>query len=256
MEQVRPHICISISDENPGAASKQLKVLSQHEDVWNEFPFRPRTCHLILKQYFSPPNLKYKKSKEEEFVRIPLGYKSGMFDATTGESNREERNLKWSFFGNLHQGNEDYANAANDRQEMISVFKSWQPFETRSNTDVKQVGKFYSTSKFVPIGRGFFNLECFRIYEAIFNGAIPIVVASENEIQKTFSSGGMSFPEGFVFASNWKSALEKAQKLEKDKKKLNEFQRKSQKWLKDWISTIQDKIEKEVKEFVDVVKCW
>jgi hypothetical protein len=34
--------------------------------------------------------------------------------------------------------------------------------------------KVYNSSKFVVVGRGHSNLDCFRIYESIVGGALPV----------------------------------------------------------------------------------
>jgi hypothetical protein len=40
------------------------------------------------------------------------------------------------------------------------------------------------------VGRGRFSLDCFRIYEAILCGAIPVVIGSQHEIDQTFEFEG------------------------------------------------------------------
>ena len=45
----------------------------------------------------------------------------------------------------------------------------------------------YRESLFVPIGRGNISLDCFRIYEAIVAGAIPVMCGTNQEIEMTFN---------------------------------------------------------------------
>ena len=45
----------------------------------------------------------------------------------------------------------------------------------------------YRSAYFVPIGRGFVSLDCFRVYEACASGAVPIVVGPLDELIETFS---------------------------------------------------------------------
>ena len=45
----------------------------------------------------------------------------------------------------------------------------------------------YNNSIFVVNGRGNSNLDCYRIYEAIVAGAIPVIVGKQEEINITFT---------------------------------------------------------------------
>jgi hypothetical protein len=100
------------------------------------------------------------------------------------------RPLNWSFIGTT-RGRKERAHA-------ISVFSSW----LNHTVDGKQIFpalffdlalirwigtniagltppqmlEIYKQSKFVVIGRGQANLDCFRIYEAIIAGALPVRV--------------------------------------------------------------------------------
>ena len=66
--------------------------------------------------------------------------------------------------------------------------------------------KIYSQSVFVPCGRGNSSLDCFRLYEASMNGAIPVLVGSNDEIKSTFK-----YEENppWIFAKTWSEAVEK-----------------------------------------------
>ncbi len=44
----------------------------------------------------------------------------------------------------------------------------------------------YNDSIFIPNGRGNFTLDCFRIYEAILSGCIPVIVGKNEELDTIF----------------------------------------------------------------------
>jgi hypothetical protein len=64
--------------------------------------------------------------------------------------------------------------------------------------------EIYSDSIFVPIGRGNESLDCFRFYEAIVSGAIPVIVGDINEINMTFQYEG--YMPSFLYTNNWTDA--------------------------------------------------
>jgi hypothetical protein len=73
-----------------------------------------------------------------------------------------------------------------------------------------ETSQLYNECIFVPCGRGNYSLDCWRIYEAIVSGAIPVVVGSESEILSTFEY--KNFPP-FIYAENWYEASQKCVKL-------------------------------------------
>jgi len=77
--------------------------------------------------------------------------------------------------------------------------------------------KLNSSSKFVPNGRGHVNLNCFRIHEAMLNGAIPVVLETNREGKIAYYTGPL--PSGrpravaisslpWIVVSTWKQAKE------------------------------------------------
>lgn len=61
-----------------------------------------------------------------------------------------------------------------DRAFALAVFSAWKPFVHDAGLTPIQMRNIYLDSKFVLIGRGQSNLDCYRIYEAIIAGAVPV----------------------------------------------------------------------------------
>jgi hypothetical protein len=78
----------------------------------------------------------------------------------------KERTNNWSFIGAM-QGHPE-------RKSAIEIFEKWIPFETSYGKNSVEMRNIYNNSKFVLVGRGQANLDCFRIYEAIVSGSIPV----------------------------------------------------------------------------------
>ena len=56
----------------------------------------------------------------------------------------------------------------------MAVFSDWKPFIHDAGLSPIQMREIYLSSRFVVVGRGQSNLDCYRIYEAIICGAVPV----------------------------------------------------------------------------------
>uniref|UniRef100_A0A6C0JK66 Exostosin GT47 domain-containing protein n=1 Tax=viral metagenome TaxID=1070528 RepID=A0A6C0JK66_9ZZZZ len=117
-----------------------------------------------------------------------------------------ERSLDWAFIGSLKS----------DRQEMCTCFaeaftKRYISVGNNSWDSKNQIVRpsdmadIYRKTVFVPIGRGWVTLDCFRFYEALLCGAIPIVVGPSDEIDVAYCYGG-NMPS-CIRASSWQEAV-------------------------------------------------
>ncbi len=87
----------------------------------------------------------------------------------------------------------------------IEVFSEWLPYLHDAGITPMEMRKIYNNSKFVVVGRGQVNLDCYRIYEAIICGAIPIVCGPVDEMHKAFEYEGDVPP--LLFAEDFEKAL-------------------------------------------------
>ena len=98
----------------------------------------------------------------------------------------------------------------------------------------------YNNSLFIPIGRGNCNLNCSRLYECIIAGAIPVIVASneESDYQFTFNYGKPII----IINNSWEDAVIKCKELLNKKDELQKIQDYNIEWWNNEIKFIQDKI--------------
>lgn len=148
--------------------------------------------------------------------QIPLGYLKYYLNGKNSREivpkNIESRSINCSFIGT----------PKSDRGHMMAVFttqmanthinpviNNWN-FE---NLPVPQKVCFdtYSDSIFVICGRGNCSLDCFRIYEAIVAGAIPVIVGGQDEINRTFYYNNRLPP--LLYFSSWEEAVLQCNKL-------------------------------------------
>ena len=169
---------------------------------------------LVLRQYGIWP---YRSlgAMHQNVIQLPLGYMRDMFIEGDGSMTSIEaatyslerisntRNYSWSFIGNIMSHKE--------RVIALDVFTAWKPNFVDLGIPPLKMREIYNNSKLVLVGRGHVNLDCYRIYEAIICGAVPIVVGPKKEREHAFEFEG-DFPP-FIFADNWPSALQLCQNL-------------------------------------------
>jgi hypothetical protein len=176
VEKKRPKIIACLSDELIAENLQQFNQLGNY-------------CDLFLRQYHHP-----QYTYTPNTIHIPLGYTNGC------KVFNEDKVLNWSFLGEIK----------NDRQEMLNEFHKISKNFVGKSAPKDLMCKIYSKSIFVPCGRGNSSLDCFRLYEASMNGAIPVVVGSKEEIQSTFM-----YEENppWVFAETWSDAVDTCKNL-------------------------------------------
>lgn len=170
VKKLQPKIIIMLSDE----------FYQENKFIYNSLG---NECDLFLRQYHHS-HYQYTSNT----LHLPLGYTNGC------ETFHENRKLQWSFFGSMKS----------DRNEMLTHFRQLNPYLIGESMSKKVMCRAYSQSFFVPCGRGNSSLDCFRLYEASMNGAIPVVVGSDDEIKTTFLYE-MNPP--WIFANSWKQAV-------------------------------------------------
>ena len=185
---------------------------------------------LVTREYACWKQYAHLYRRHRNVLIIPLGYGTGMFGClphvekpgylpicTAGKSSLEvisnvhydlmqiqSRKYAWSFVGGMKS----------DRPKALEAFKYINPhfIQIRPGTDHSK-GKYsvvtawadvLQNSSFSINGRGWVNLDCFRLYESTVNGAIPVVVGAREEIENTFGLFGSVPP--WIFAKSWTRA--------------------------------------------------
>jgi hypothetical protein len=194
----------------------------------------------ILFRNYNHPSYEYPKCS----VQFPLGYVKGFLSGYASNklvmNKMDNRHISCSFVGQLKS----------DRAEMSSIFSKMpncfiKPVYNNWNLNSlpfspNDLFKVYYNSVFVPIGRGNFSLDCFRIYEAIVSGAIPVIVGSAQEITNTLNYAG--YPPTIVQAESWEKAYEICSALLLNINELQAMQDKNVVWWKYQLDSIRNKI--------------
>ena len=224
VKEIKPLMIFHLSDET--GACGHWACLAEH----TKYYFR-QYSHNVLKKYSNA-------------FQFTLGYGPNylnqssidMIDSGVIKSVRE-RSIDWAFVGTIKS----------DRSEMCSkfakVFKNGKcltgnnPWEV-SKLPVKpsDMADIYRDAIFAPMGRGNISLDCFRVYEAIVCGAIPVIVGTNEEINRTFwYSGDVPI---FVCSDTWDEAVKKCSNLVVDD--LETIQKTNFNWWKRLINGYRD----------------
>ena len=215
-------------------------IIVHLSDEWGNKPEYTKLASytkLLLHQYHFN---NYPYDNYNNIIQIPLGYMKGMFDNKNALNFKIkpiiERKYNWSFVGKMKS----------DRKKMIDKFsKKINKNFVGNNINVLDMFNIYNNTIFVPNGRGNVSLDCFRIYETILSGSIPIIVCDEHEFNNTFYYNNDIPP--FILEKTWDNAIDKCNYLLKNIEELENIQKKNYEWLKNKIESIQNIIYSKIK---------
>lgn len=230
VKKIKPLMVFHLSDET--GSHGHWASLAEH----TKYYFRQH-IHNELKKY---PNA----------FQFPLGYgptylnRSSIDIIDSGSIKPiRERTIDWAFVGTIKY----------DRGEMCSrfgqVFKNgrcltgintWEDDISKLAVQPSDMAEIYRNAIFAPNGRGNISLDCFRLYEAIVCGAIPVVVGTDVEIDRTFWYGG--HVPIFVRGSSWDEAVSKCRDLMDNMDDLETIQKTNFNWWKRLIGRYRDMI--------------
>lgn len=226
-EILKPDAAIHVSDEFAPGLRQPYNALAEH-------------CSLYIRQY---NHGSYKYSSNTRFMA--LGYGSGLLSSNEKSGSLHvtpvaQRKLPWAFVGALKE----------DRAEMIRAFQkiSGGQEETR-RVNIREMRLIYEQAIFAPCGRGNSVLECFRIYEAIILGSIPVIVGEPEEITRSLLHISPAIP--FLNFSNWPQASEACKILLKDKEELQALQNQCLDFWRQHVRTLQTLLNLAIKVGLD-----
>lgn len=141
--------------------------------------YNHKMCKWVARNYFHP-----QLSVRPNVLTFGLGYKDGFKSAsqTALQSPKDwnQREFVVSFAGNLHHS---------FRRDFVQAFANVEPnkfhltydgFNSASGLDLHAYRSLMNQSKFVLCPIGHCNIDCFRVYEALEAGAVPITISATN----------------------------------------------------------------------------
>lgn len=213
VKYIKPSIIFYLSDEK-GDNSKMIDL--------------EKYTKILFRQY----NFNHYNYSTNNY-QIPLGYSNSFLKGRTSLATKRrktsERIFNASFIGAKKSDRVIMSDIFKEKMKKTNinfVQNSWDitklPFSPQDCFDK------YNKSIFVICGRGNSSLDCFRVYEAIVAGAIPIVVGTNQEINITFKYNNKKPP--IIYANNWEKAVIKCNSLLDKPDELQEMQSKLLEW--------------------------
>jgi hypothetical protein len=226
-------VCAGLEDTNViSRLHSKIKVLIHLSDEHlrtNECMQLYGRSDKVIKQYWTAGRY------GSNVYQMPLGYmnryllreRNSSLLAVNLSSFESPRPMRWSFIGGMH------GRGKAERERMVSLFSNWKPYYVGKDMAPYDMKSYYDQSEFVLSGRGWENLDCLRVYEAILAGAVPIIVASNNDLDSTFHYAGHRPPA--LYFNNWDTAFREVQTL-----KTDQISAKRKELLQWWIDIIRN----------------
>jgi len=159
-------------------------------------------CIFIWRQYVHP-----KYFGNPKIFQMPCGYKNGFPMITTSKC---EKDLLWSFAGARHVTR----NVALDTLKNVSPhYVHETPPDSFNHADglsTEDYRRLCERSMYVLCPTGHCSIECFRLYECLEAGSIPITITNSQQIQVLPSYHHAVFPPAadvgeipFVIGQTW-----------------------------------------------------
>jgi len=213
--------------------------LSDEYGTFSEWTILQNFCKVLFRQHH---HINYNYAKNN--FHLPLGYVTNYLNKQSSLNIKPRemkcREINCSFVGafksdRLHMSNVFQKNMVNTKIHFVE--NKWKIDLLAYNPE--DIFNIYNNSIFVINGKGNINLDCFRIYEAIVAGAIPVIVGSKDEVNNRLNYN--SIPP-LICSDTWENAVIQCNDLLKDGDKLQEMQDKLLQWWKDVINNIKEKI--------------
>ena len=209
---LKPKALIHLSDE--------LGERPQYKEVFDK-------VQLVYRQYKFPNKNEYHNEINDTSIKyIPLGYHCWGKKYIRGQSIlSNQRKYKWCFSGSVK----------NERTAQIEKLSQLTPYFCK-NTNAFESTEMFRNSLFAFCPTGNSNIECSRIYEAMYNGCIPIIVGDKVKHNLEYFKNMFEIPLPCYFVYSMDEAVSIIQSTDIDEVL------KTQEHCLQWVQNIGDKI--------------
>ncbi len=190
-------------------------------------------------------NFWHKKFNDDpHVVCFPLGYKQGFWNNCSQRVIKEatQRKYCWSFAGQV--GGKPTRTTMIDRMKRISPFYVHEihTFADSRSLGTKEYRELLLESIFVPCGCGYWNIDSFRVCEALECGCIPIVETFPLDYFKKFFGN-----HPFLAVDSWDQAPELMKQLLTDPVALESKRLECMRWWDEYKKNLK-------KTFTEIIK--
>jgi|AntAceMinimDraft_18_1070375.scaffolds.fasta_scaffold94587_1 hypothetical protein len=170
---IHPSILLHLSDEH-GTKSEYFKVFEK--------------VNLVYRQYKFLHKKEYEKENMFKIRYLPIGYHSWGKNYHRQKNELMNRKYKWCFIGSL-----DKSNRMSQLQKLYVV----EPYFCNTMYAFESTS-IYRNSIFTFCPQGNTDLECSRSYEAMYNGCIPIIMGTTEQMDNLKNRFDIQLPGYFI----------------------------------------------------------
>lgn len=197
-----------------------------------------QNCELVIRN----GSINFDVAGDPKVIQVPLGFVSGLKNASGLSPNPSDRKFSFAFLGTMKNDRETEMLGAFGELKGPKIVRKMESFAACT----KYFGNFtiaiYKNVIFVPNPKGNWNPECFRLYDALEWGCIPL-------IKRYFDSEYHMHYHDKLFGvhpiptfDDWREAANFARDLLGERPALNILQAKVSSWWQRYKSELQVKL--------------
>jgi len=195
-------------------------------------------CELVIRN----GSAQFDMLDDKTFIQTPLGYATGLRNASLTSRNASQRKCSFAFLGAIKNERQTEMLPALRKIQGLYFIRTTPSFEVATKYFDSSTVTVYKNTIFVPNPKGSWNPECNRLYDALEWGCIPLIKRySDSEYNKNYHDkllGNHPIPT----FDDWKDAADFARDMLSDKARLDELQAEVFDWWQRYKVELQIKI--------------
>lgn len=245
-----------------------LVHLSNQYYLHNTKLYNLNHCKLIIRTQYTPDF-----ENNDNIIFIPLGYKKNFWNNYNNNFiSINERKYTFSFLGQIkHQIPnikffdylpENINKFQNNQQRLIMYenlkkintnyfFHITDDFDSKDSIDINKYRDIFLNTKFIPCPMGNYNIDSFRLYEALECGCIPIIPSKT--ICQNYDYYNMLFNTNvpFIKINNWENFENIINNLLNNEIELEKLQLKIINWWHNYKLSLKITISNKIMKFLN-----
>jgi hypothetical protein len=195
-------------------------------------------CELVIRNGSADFDL----ADDPRVLQVPLGYVSGLNNGSGVSPRSSDRKCSFAFLGTMKNDRETEMLPALDELPSPKIIRKTKSFAAAT----KYFGVFttiiYKNAVFVPNPMGNWNPECFRLYDALEWGCIPLMKRYSISRYHAGYHDALFGRHPIPSFGEWRGAVDFARELLADRAALNNIQAEINGWWQGYKSKLKNTI--------------
>ena len=195
-------------------------------------------CELVIRN----GSANFDMTDDPKVIQVPLGYVSGLKNSSGAFLKSSKRKYSFTFLGTMKNDRESAMLRAFDEMQGQGIVRKTKSFAEATKYHGTFTTIIYKNAVFVPNPKGNWNPECFRLYDSLEWGCIPLI---KNYSDSTYHDGYHNRLFGshpIPTFGDWEESVAFARDLLSDKFALDNLQTKICDWWQNYKSTLKGMI--------------